>query len=206
MPVGMTYSSLVSDIQNYCERNDEPFLSMIPTFIMLAENRIASENKPFGFLRTVSGAFDGSVLKKPVRWRKTKGFSILVNGERTYLYERGYDYCRTYAPDSTQVAVPRFYADYDYEHWFIAPTPAANYSFEIQYYERPEPLSDQNQTSWTTRYAPQCLLYASLMEAMPFLKTSERIPEFQGLYDRAIGAINKEDSIRITDDAATRSS
>lgn len=204
MPVGMTYSSLVSDIQNYCERSDEPFINMVPTFIMLAENRLASENKPLGFLRVVSGAFNGPILNKPVRWRKTKSFSILVNGERTYLYERGYDYCRTYAPNPTQLAVPRFYADYDYEHWFIAPEPDLQYSFEIQYYERPEPLSEQQQTSWTTRYAPQCLLYAALMEAMPFLKTSERIPEFQALYDRAIGAIIKEDSERLVDSANMR--
>ena len=204
MPVGMTYSSLISDVQTYCERDDEPFVSMIPTFIMMAENRMASENKPLGFLRTASGVLNGPVLEKPVRWRKTKGFSIVVGTNREYLYERGYDYCRTYAPDSTQLAVPRFYADYDYEHWLIAPAPDANYTFEIQYYERPEPLSDQQQTSWTTRYAPQCLLYATLMEAMPFLKTSERIPEFQSLYDRAMGAVVKEDTERLIDSANMR--
>ena len=204
MPVGMTYSSLISDIQTYCERDDEPFINMVPTFIMLAENRLASENKPLGFLRTVSGTFNGPMLDKPVRWRKTKSFSIIVGTTREYLYERGYDYCRTYAPDSTQVAVPRFYADYDYEHWLIAPAPPAAYPFEIQYYERPEPLSSEQQTSWTTRYAPQCLLYAALMEAMPFLKTSERIPEFQALYDRAIGAVVKEDTERLIDSANMR--
>lgn len=199
MPVGMTYSSLISDIQNYCERDDDPFVVSIPTFIMLAENRIASENKPLGFLRTVSGTFEGPILEKPVRWRKTKSFSFTYSGRREHLYERGYDYCRTYAHDSTQLAVPRFYADYDFEHWFIAPRPSGAYPFEIQYYERPEPLSTEQQTNWTTRYAPQCLLYAALMEAMPFLKTSERIPEFQALYDRAIGAIVKEDSERLVD-------
>lgn len=204
MPVGMTYSSLINDIQNYCERDDDPFVAMVPTFIMLAENRIASENKPLGFLRTATGTFEGPILKKPVRWRKTKSFSFIYQGRREYLYERGYDYCRTYAPDSTQLAVPRFYADYDFEHWFIAPRPSGTYAFEIQYYERPEPLSNEQQTSWTTRYAPQCLLYAALMEAMPFLKTSERIPEFQALYDRAIGAIVKEDSERTTDASNVR--
>jgi hypothetical protein len=40
------------------------------------------------------------------------------------------------------------------------------------------------------------------MEAMPFLKTSERIPEFQGLYDRALQAITKEDASRIVDATA----
>lgn len=200
-----TYNSLVNDIIQYCERSDEPFLSQVPRFISLAENRIASENKPFGFLRTVSGQLNGNVLNKPIRWRKTKSISIIIAGRQVYLYDRSYEFCRMYNPDPANTGIPFYYSDYDYEHFFLAPTPNQQYQFEIQYYERPDPLTEDNQTNWTTRYAPQLLLYASLMEAMPFLKTSERIPEFQGLYDRAIGAITKEDASRVTDDATIRS-
>lgn len=201
----MTYDSLVTDIQTYCERSDAPFIDQIPRMIMLTENRIASEDKPLGFLRTVNGTLNGPVLDKPTRWRKTKNLSIIVGAERRYLYTRSYEYLRTYWPDVSKVDVPYFYADYDYEHLFIAPSPSLQYSFEMQYYEMPQPLSSANQTNWTTRYAPQLLLYGALMEAMPFLKTSERIPEFQGLYDRALGAINKEDQGRMIDSAGSRS-
>ena len=201
----MTYDSLVSDIANYAERDDSPFMEQIPRFIMMAENRIASETKPLGFLRTVTGNLNGNVLIKPTRWRKTKSFSLLIGAERKYLYDRGYEFCRSYWPDASKVDVPYYYADYDYEHYFIAPTPDLQYSFELQYYERPEPLSEDNQTNWTTQYAPQMLLFACLIEAMPFLKTSERIPEFQALYDRALAAVVKEDQGRATDSAAFRS-
>lgn len=205
MPAAMTYDSLVQDLKDYCERSDTPFINQIPRFLMMAENRIASESKPLGFQRTVSGTLSGNVLAKPVRWRKTKSFSLIVGAEKKYLYSRGYEYLRSYWPDQSKVDVPYFYSDYDYEHYFIAPTPDLAYEFELQYYERPEPLSEVNQTNWTTQYAPQLLLYATLMEAMPFLKTSERIPEFQGLYDRALDAIKNEDSSRIVDTAAVRS-
>lgn len=201
----MTYDSLVTDLINYCERSDQPFLSQIPRFIMMAENRIASESKPLGFLRVVSGKLSGNTMVKPSRWRKTRSFSIKVSGAVTYLYEREYEYCRSYWPDPGELGQPRYYADYDYEHFFMAPTPDAQYDFELQYYERPEPLSSVNQTNWTTQYAPQLMLYATLMEAMPFLKTSERIPEFQSLYDRALNAIKQEDSERLIDHAAVRS-
>jgi hypothetical protein len=171
---------------------------------MMAENRIASESKPLGFLRTVTGNLNGLILVKPNRWRKTKSFSITASGQRKYLFERGYEYCRTYWPDEALEDEPVYYADYDYEHFLIAPTPDSQYAFELQYYERPEPLSSVNQTNWTTQYAPQLILYASLMEAMPFLKTSERIPEFQGLYDRAMSAVVKEDQERVLDASASR--
>lgn len=202
MPAAMTYDSLVQDLKDYCERSDAPFINQIPRFIMMAENRIASESKPLGFVRTVSGTLTDSVMDKPARWRKTKNFAITVNGERRYLYERKYEYCRTFWPDPSVQDIPIYYADYDYEHFFIAPTPDVAYTFELQYYERPTPLDTVNQTNWNTQYAPQVLLYATLMEAMPFLKTSERIPEFQALYDRAIGAIVKEDGERIIDSSA----
>lgn len=197
----MTYDSLVNDIQVYCERDDQPFVDQIPRFIMLTENRIAMEDKPLGFQRVVSGTLNGNTLVKPSRWRRSKSLSIINAGQREYLYLRSYEYCRTFAPDSS-VGVPRYYADYDYEHFFIAVTPDKNYSFELMYYERPEPLSTVNQTSWTTQYAPQLLLYGALMEAMPFLKTSERIPEFQSLYDRALQSLIKEDSERVIDASA----
>ena len=200
----MTYSSLVSDVSTYAERDDSPFIDQIPRFVMMAENRLSAEVKPLGFLRVISGTLSGNTLIKPERWRRTKSFSILVGGERQYIYERGYEYCRSYAPDATATGVPTYYADYDYENYFIAPTPDDDYAFELAYWERPTPLSDANQTNWTTRYAPQLLLYGTLLEAMPFLKTSERIPEFQQFFDRALMAIVKEDDGRTTDNAAQR--
>lgn len=202
MPAAMTYDSLVEDIKNYCERRDAPFITQIPRFIMMAENRIASESKPFGFIRTVSGSLTDSVMVKPSRWRKTKNFSITVSGERTFLYERKYEYLRSYWPDPSVTGQPVYYADYDYEHFLLAPSPSQAFTFELQYYERPVPLDSTQQTNWTTQYAPQLLLYAALMEAMPFLKTSERIPEFQALYDRALAAIKEEDSVRLVDSSA----
>lgn len=200
--MSMTYDSLVNDIQTYCERSDSPFLDQIPSFIDLAENRIAIEDKPLGFLRTVSGSLNGAVLNKPVRWRRTRSFSILSGSERKYLFLRSYEYCRTFWPDGSVTAEPKYYCDYDYEHFLIVGTPDQQYDFELQYYERPTPLSTTQQTSWTTQYAPQLLLYGALIEAMPFLKTSERIAEFQGLYDRALQALVKEDSQRIIDASA----
>lgn len=197
----MTYTSLVADITNYAERSDATFTDQIPRFVMMAENRLASEAKPLGFVRVATGTINSATMAKPARWRKTKSFSILVSSERRFLFDRGYEYCRSYWPTAATTGVPRFYADYDYEHFFIVPTPATTYDFELSYYERPEPLSTENETNWTTQYAPQLLLYASLLEAMPFLKTSERTAEFQGLYDRALAAINGEDQSRAEDSA-----
>lgn len=195
----MTYSSLILDVKNYAERTDEPFISQIPRFIMLAENRIASEIRGLGLLKVIEGNLSGKVLKKPLRWRETSNMMLTVSGKTVFLKERTYEYCRTFAPDSSKQTTPRFYADYGYEHWLMAPTPDLEYRIEISYFERPLPLSDQNQTSWTTQYAPQLLLYAALLEAQPFLKNDERVATFQAFYTGAGTAVTNEAKRRAFD-------
>lgn len=198
-PEAMTYDSLMSDIEAYAERSDSAFVTQVPRFIMLAENRIASEVRSLGLVRIVNGVLpiNNPTMAKPMRWRETKTFSYINSlGKVVYLKERRYDYCRSFWPSPAQVAAPRYYADYDFEHFFLAATPDAAYQFELAYHERPDPLSATVQTNWTTRYAPQLLLYASLLEAQPFLKNSERIAEFQSLFSMAKAAIQGEEAMR----------
>jgi hypothetical protein len=199
-PEALTYTSLVSDVQIYAERTtDAVFLAQIPRLIMLAENRIASEVRGLGLLQFAMGNFSASnpILAKPARWRETKSFSFIdATGARKYLKLRDYAYCRSFWPTQSVTDVPRYYADYDYEHFLLVATPNSGYAYELAYYERPAPLSPTQQTSWTTQYAPQLLTYATLLEAQPFLKNSERIAEFQALYDRAVSAVSREDSAR----------
>jgi hypothetical protein len=101
--------------------------------------------------------------------------------------------------------MPRFYADYQYENYLIVPTPAEQYPFEVSYYERPIPLSNSVQTNWTTQYAPQLLLYATLLEAQPFLKRPELLAQWTTLYDRALQGIAQESTRRIGADRAATS-
>jgi len=203
--VVMTYNSLVADIQSYLERTDTATVDKIPTFIMLAEQVIAAEIKFLGNLTVVqSNMVSGnSTIAKPARWHKTVSMNVTVNGERQPVLLRKYEYLREYWPDNTQTDVPKFYCDYDYENWLVAPTPASNYAFEVLYYERVQPLDSTNQTNWFTVYAPQALLYGSLLQAMPFLKNDERIPMWQQQYTAIMNTLKTEDKQRIGDRQAT---
>jgi hypothetical protein len=201
----MTYDSLVNDISTYLERNDQATLDKIPQFIMFAEQVIASEIKFLGNLTVADGTMTANdpVLDKPARWRKTVSFNVTVAGERIPVFLRKYEYLREYWPDDTQTGVPAFYCDYDYTHWLVAPTPATNYSFQVLYYERNQPLDSANQSNWFTQYAPQALLYGSLLQAMPFLKNDERIPVWQSMYDKSIALLKQEDLTRVGDRQTT---
>lgn len=197
----MTYDSLVENIQSYLERNDAGTLAKIPLFIMLAEQVIASKIKFLGNLtvNTSTMVANEAVIAKPARWHKTVSMNITVAGEREPVLLRKYEYLRNYAPDPTETGVPKYYADYDYTNWLVAPTPNAAYVFEVIYYERVQPLDSSNQTNWFTIYAPQALLYGSLLQAMPFIKNDERMQMWQAQYEAIMSTLAEEDKLRIAD-------
>ena len=201
MAAAMTYSSLVSDISSYLERTDTATLEKIPTFIMLAEQVISSEIQFLGNLTVVTSQMNASeaIIVKPARWRKTVSMNLTINGQRQPIFLRKYEYLRNYWPNPTLTDTPVYYCDYDYTHWFVAPTPNIAYNYEVLYYERVQPLDVTNQTNWYTQYAPQAMLYGSLLQAMPFLKNDERLPMWQQQYDRIIGTLKTEDVARIGD-------
>lgn len=197
----MTYDSLVENVQSYLERSDLATIEKIPLFIMLAEQTIASQIKFLGNLtvQTSTMTQGQNVIDKPARWHKTVSMNITVAGKRQPVLMRRYEYLREYWPDPTAEDVPKFYCDYDYTHWMVAPTPDAAYNFEVLYYERVQPLDSSNQTNWFTIYAPQALLYGSLLQAMPFLKNDDRIPMWQGQYKLIMDILTAEDKLRIAD-------
>ena len=197
----MTFDSLVENIQSYLERSDTATLEKIPLFIMLAEQVIASQIKFLGNLTVNTSAMVATqaIIDKPARWHKTVSMNITVSGKRSPVLLRKYEYLREYWPNASSTSVPKFYCDYDYTHWLVAPTPASAYSFEVLYYERVQPLDSSNQTNWFTIYAPQALLYGSLLQAMPFLKNDERMGMWQQQYDLIIQTLKVEDQSRVGD-------
>lgn len=197
----MTYDSLVENIQSYLERSDAATIDKIPLFIMLAEQTIASQIKFLGNLTVQTSTMTANepIINKPARWHKTVSMNITVAGKRQPVLIRRYEYLREYWPDPTDTDVPKFYCDYDYTHWLVAPTPDQAYDFEVLYYERLQPLDSSNQTNWFTIYAPQALLYGSLLQAMPFLKNDDRVPLWQALYQQAMDVLVAEDKLRVAD-------
>ena len=197
----MTYSSLTSIVLQYLERSDTAVVNAIPTFITLAEFEIAQEIKTLGQLQLVQSQLTvgNPVLQKPARWRKTVSMNYTdATGNKNPLLLRKYEYLTNYWPDSASTSAPLYYADTDWDHFFIAPTPDQSYAFELLYYERLLPLSSVNQTNWLTQNAPNAMLFGTLLQAVMFLKNDQRTI-FEQKYQEAIQALKAEDVSRVGD-------
>lgn len=216
MPTGMTYDSLKTDLVRFLERgaslaSDPVVFAEIPRIITLAEIRCAKELKILGYETSMTSDFVAgtSVYAKPALWRETISVNFGAGTSptftrRTFLFPRSYEYCRNYWPVEAETDVPEFYADYDANHWLIAPTPDQAYPYEIIVYVQPAMLDDVTSTNWLTDYAQDLLLKASLLEMSLFLGNVEYISKYQPDYDRCLASTNGEDMQKILDRSISR--
>lgn len=207
----LTFNSLQTDMRTYLERGtsvDPTVFDQLPRLINLAERTLAQSLKILGFVKVLTDTMTvgQSVIAKPDRWRATISINFGVGATqiRTPLFSRSYEYLRRYWPDEDLMDQPKFYADYDYFNWVIAPSADFAYPFEVNLWELPPLLDDANQTNWTTDFAPNALLHGCLLQATPFLKNDERLPIWQGIYDRDVAILEQQDIKRIIDRQVTR--
>jgi len=200
----MNYTELVSQVKAYCERpNDAALATQIPFLILLAENKLAAAFKSLGVQQVVNAALvsGANTIAKPAYWRNSLSFRIQrpTTEKRVPILLRSYEFCREFAPVATALGEPRYYSDYNYENFFIAPTPDDNYPFELIYFPRLTPLSAAAQVNWFTDNAPQLLIYACMVEAQTWLKNFDKVAVWQGLYTTALGELGAEDNARLAD-------
>lgn len=217
MPAAMTYSSLFTDVQRFLERgyvNDPQVFAEIPNLINWAERDIATKLKILGNLIVLTDTLVAgtSVYAKPDRWRATAsinygasdGAVVPVYNVRTPLFPRGYEYCRAYWPNSDTRAPPEFYADYDYNHILIVPTPDFAYPYEWNIWQLLPLLDAVNQSNWLTDFAPKALLAGTLVQSFPFLKDGPWTKEWGDKYTESLGDLNTEELQRVIDRTTVR--
>ncbi len=210
-----TYNSLIAQVTSWLQRstNDVSTISAIPQFISLAEDRISSDYENAGFIKVVTKfqrleAFRDGVYcyVKPSRWRRNLNFNYGINSggdirnnTRVTLYQKEYGDLVDYWPNRTLTGAPKFYAEYDYVNWIIAPTPDDYYPFEVRYIESIAPLSQFNQSNWLTQFAFGLLFYRTLIEAELFLKNYSDIPQLEDQYNKRLQSLILQDRSRISD-------
>lgn len=207
MTTVMTYNSLVNDMRNYAQRgtpSDERYLNQIPQLIMKAEFRLAQACKTLITRPPITGNFirNNNIVAKPSYTRNTVSWNVGTGASfnvRRPLFQRPYEYVRLYWQDDGESCEPKFYADYDIEHWIVAPTPDLPYPFEVVVDQRIPPLGPAEQTNFFTETVPNLLLDACMLEADIFLQNWDRIPIRRESYDTSLAGVMGEQARRTTD-------
>lgn len=212
-PTGMTFSSLVDDIKRYVERgseDDEAVIIQIPRIINNTERDLATRLQVQGYQGTYVSQMQAQspVLAKPEGWRTTVSINYgqgVDNNRRKTMRLRSLDYLRALYPNQLDYGTPEFYADYDIDHWWVAPTPSRSFPFEALVYRLPPLLSPSNQTNYLTTYVPNLILFASLANMEAFLRNDSRVPGWVAQAKEIFDSVNAEDLRRMVDRGQLRS-
>ena len=211
---GTTYSNLTTDIRNYTEVDaDVLTTAVINRFIEDAEFRIYQE-LPMDSQRFVQEgtlSTDNNTINNPAGTLFIRGVEVFnstanTEGNGTWLEKKDQTYLSEYVDRLTGTegdltaqdvtGFPKYYAmfggatgttDTTSGGMYLAPTPDAAYRFRIYYNKMPDGLSSSTTTTYLSKYFPQGLLYACLVEAFGYLKgPMDMLTYYENRYKNAV--------------------
>jgi len=94
---------------------------------------------------------------------------------------------------SHEVRTPKFYTQAGLE-FILSPVPDSAYTVVMLYYARPTALSDSNPSNVFMAVCPDALLYATLLEAEPYLMNDARTQVWSSLYANALENLSQSDN------------
>ena len=172
--MSFTFATLKTAIQDFSENTETSFVTNLPTFITMAEDRIFTLVDLEYFRKNVTSAFTSSdpFLTVPPDYLASFSMQITTASSESFLLEKDVNFLREAYPASTTTGLPVYYARFDVDNFIVAPTPNSNYAVELHYYYRPASLTagGDSGTTWLSTNAPNALLYASLIEAYTYMK------------------------------------
>tara|TARA_Y100000361_G_C11042430_1_gene280647 strand:+ start:89 stop:769 length:681 start_codon:yes stop_codon:yes gene_type:complete len=194
-----TYTELLTEIRSFTEVSSDVLTdTILNDIISQAELRIFREVdldcfRSYQFTTLVQG---NEFVSLPGETPDTIAFirsasiyptSGTDQNVRSYLLQKDISYMTEYWPNRTSQSKPKFYAMWDKNTIYLAPTPDSAYNIELALNRNETGLSSSNTTSWVSTNAPQVLLYGCLIQAFKFLKGPyDLLAQYEKSYQEAV--------------------
>ena len=139
-----TYTTLKQAIQDYTENDETTFIRNLPIFIRNTEERILKNVQLSLFQRNAAGTltFSNKFLTAPSDFLAPFSLSYTdSSSEQVFLDFKDANFVQSFNPNPATTGTPRFYAQYDLDHFIIGPTPNSSYNVELHYFFRPASLT-----------------------------------------------------------------
>ena len=197
----MTYAELVQKIRDYTEVDSNVLTSTIVDGIISdAEFRIfrdvdSDNNKRYATANLITSQRLISIpadllIVRSAQIVDSKGSANPDN--REFLEFRDTSFMSEYSPTTT-TGVPKYYGMYDDANIVLAPAPDATYTIQFNYIQKDPGLSSTNTTTYISKYFPNGLLYACLVEAFSYLKgPNDLLQLYEGKYKQVVEGFSIE--------------
>ena len=178
--MSFTYDQLKTAIQDYTENDESSFVTNLPLFIRVAEERIL-KNVQLSLFRknaTASCTASNKFLACPSDFLAPFSLSLAgTDGDKFFIDFKDPSFIQTYTPDATTTGSPRYYAVFDVDNFILAPTPNTTFTAELHYFYRPASLTagSGSGTTWLSENAEMAMLYGALIEAYIYMKGEQDV-------------------------------
>ena len=190
------YSDLTDNVRNYTETSTTVLSNtIIQPFIESIEDKVR-RTVDLNYYRkydTATLTVNNPYLPLPSDWEATRYVQLIDSGDdRTYLIQKDISFMNEYAPDrtSTGAGTPKYYAMWDQDTHYLAPTPNAALTVELAYTYKPPGLTSSNTSTWLSQNAPNVLLYGCILEALGYLKgPADMIQYYDKMYNQSVQSL-----------------
>jgi hypothetical protein len=187
--MAFTYGTLKTAVQDYMENDETTFTNNLDNFIKVTEEDILKNVELNYFRKNVTGtaASGNAYLSMPTDFLAPFSLAVISSSVYTYLLLKHPSFIRDYTPNSSTTGLPIYYGEFDNDSFILAPTPDANYTFELHYFYRPTSLTAgaSDGTTYLSTNAPNVLLAGSLLQAALFMKLDQtEIGTYKQNYDK----------------------
>lgn len=182
-----TYNELKIAIAEFLNRSDLD--NIIPTFIALTEAQLNRDIRHWKMEVRSTGTQDAGdqYIQVPTDWLETIRLTHAANGRVLSLASRDDIARRRYSMDNAY-GEPQLYCHMDGQIE-LYPTPSTAEAFELAYYAKITPLSDDD-VNWVLLDHPDVYLYGALMHSAPYLAEDARAATWAQLYGSAVQNVN----------------
>tara|TARA_R110000824_G_scaffold253003_1_gene441886 strand:+ start:3410 stop:4267 length:858 start_codon:yes stop_codon:yes gene_type:complete len=147
--MSFTYTQLKTAIEDYTENNETSFITNLPVFIRLTEERILKNVQLNLFRKNVSGTMTSSnkYLAAPSDFLAPFALSYTDgNSETVFIDFKDSEFVQSYNPNPATTGSPKYYGQYDLDNFILAPTPSSSFNSELHYFYRPLSLTQSSFT------------------------------------------------------------
>jgi hypothetical protein len=133
--MAFTFTTLKTAIQDYMETSESTFVTNLPVIITQAENRILKSVQLPDFRKNVTGTTTSGneYLSTPSDFLAVYSIAIDNSGYE-FLIQKDVNFIREAYPSSSTTGIPKYYGLFDSNTFILGPTPNANLTSELHYF------------------------------------------------------------------------
>lgn len=193
-----SYTTLVSDVQEWAEDDSEEHVAALERIIQLGEMRMFRAAPELPCYKVETPLTGVLVVGNPLITlgstpRRIRSLTVTSSNTEYFLRKRTESWVKQYWRNPSQTtAIPKYYAIIRPNKLRLAGTPSTALTYSLYYSAPLAALSSGNLTNWLTDNAYDLLLKCCLAESASFLRMDKALAKFEGQIASTVAKFEEE--------------